>query len=266
MDIINFKNIHVGYDSDIVLKDVNLNIKKNEHWAILGANGSGKSTLMKLIQSDIHPRRHFEFKKEILGESQYSIFDLKKKLGIITNDLHNFFYTTGSNLNAYEVVLSGYYSSVGIFRYQEFSDEQRQKALDTLKYLDILHLREKKVKEMSTGELRKCIVARALINKPKAFVLDEPTVGLDIKAQLNFIEMLRKISIKASIILVTHHIEEIFDEITHVALIHNNTIFKSGLKKEILTSKNLSEVFDIDLKINEKNSRYYIDSIGVKNQ
>ncbi len=263
MDIINFENIHVGYDNNLILKEINLKIKKNEHWAILGANGSGKSTLMKLIQSDIHPRRNFKFKKEILGESQYSIFDLKKKLGIITNDLHNFFYTTGSTLNAYEVVLSGYYSSVGIFRYQEFSDEQRQKALDTLTYLGISHLREKKVREMSTGELRKCIVARALINEPKAFVLDEPTVGLDIKAQLNFIDMLRKISKKSSIILVTHHIEEIFDEITHVALIHNNTIFKSGLKKEMLTSENLSEIFDIDLKINEKNNRYYVDSVNL---
>ncbi|MFT7004497.1 MAG: iron complex transport system ATP-binding protein [Sulfurimonas sp.] len=262
MDIINFENIHVGYDTNLVLKDINLKIKDKEHWAILGANGSGKSTLMKLIQSDIHPRRKYKFKKEILGESIYSIFDLKKKLGIITNDLHNFFYTTGSYLNAYEVVLSGYYSSVGIFKYQEFSDEQKLKALKTLKYLGIEHLCEKKVKEMSTGELRKCIVARALINEPKAFVLDEPTVGLDIKAQLNFIQMLRKLSEKSSIILVTHHLEEIFDKITHVALIHNKTIFKSGLKKDILTSENLSTTFNIDLHINEKNGRYFVDSIN----
>ena len=78
MNIIDFENINVGYDSKIVLKDITLKIKDKEHWAILGANGSGKSTLMKLIQSEIHPRKTNEYKKEILGKTNYSIFELKK--------------------------------------------------------------------------------------------------------------------------------------------------------------------------------------------
>jgi len=88
MNIIDFKNVNVSYDNEIVLKDINLKIKQNEHWAILGANGSGKSTLLKVIQSELHPRKVDGLKKEILGESRYSIFDLKKQIGIITNDLH----------------------------------------------------------------------------------------------------------------------------------------------------------------------------------
>ena len=91
MNIIDFENLNVGYDEKIVLKDITLKIKQGEHWAILGANGSGKSTLMKVIQSEIHPRREKPFKKEILGKATYSIFELRKELGIITNDLHNFF-------------------------------------------------------------------------------------------------------------------------------------------------------------------------------
>ena len=91
MNIIDFENINVGYDEKIILKNVNLKIKQGEHWAILGANGSGKSTLMKVIQSEIHPRRTHSYKKEILGKETYSIFELRKKLGIITNDLHNHF-------------------------------------------------------------------------------------------------------------------------------------------------------------------------------
>ncbi len=261
MNIIDFENIHVGYDTNVVLKQITLKIKQNEHWAILGANGSGKSTLMKLIQSELHPRRDYKFKKEILGQTHSSIFDLKKKLGVITNDLHNFFYTSGSYLTGYEVVLSGYYSSIGVFKHQDFSEEQYQKAIDTMEFLQIAHLKDKKVKTMSTGELRKCIVARALIHDPIAFVLDEPTVGLDIKAQINFITMLKKVSKNCSIILVTHHLEEIFEEISHVALIDDKTIFKSGLKEEILTSANLSKVFDIDLKVVCKNGRYFIEEI-----
>ena len=261
MNIIDFENINVGYDEKIILKDVTLKIKEKEHWAILGANGSGKSTLMKLIQSEIHPRKTNPYKKEILGKSTYSIFELKKDLGIITNDLHNYFATHGNFLSGYITVLSGHYSSIGVFKHQDFTQEQHEKAKETMKFLEIEHLADKYVEEMSTGELRKCIVARALIHEPKAFVLDEPTVGLDIKAQINFIKMLKKLSSQASIILVTHHLEEIFEEIGNVALIYNNTIYKSGKKEEILTNDNLSEIFDTKLSIREKNGRYFVEEI-----
>lgn len=261
-NIIEFKNIYVGYDSTIILKDINITIKQGEHWVILGANGSGKSTFMKLIQSEIHPRYDFPFTKKILDQKHSSIFELKKKLGIITNDLHNYFYTHGSFLSAYEVVLSGFYSSIGVFKHQDFTSKQHKKVDETFKYLKITHLKERKVKTMSTGELRKCIMARALIHDPVAFVLDEPTVGLDIKAQIDFMNMLKRVSSQSTIILVTHHLDEIFDGITNVALIADKTIFKSGKKEEILTSENLSKIFDMDLQIKEKNSRYFIEELA----
>ena len=261
MNIIDFENINVGYDEKIVLKDITLKIKEKEHWAILGANGSGKSTLMKLIQSEIHPRKTNEYKKEILGKSTYSIFELKKDLGIITNDLHNYFATHGNFLTGYITVLSGHYSSIGVFKHQDFTSEQHEKANETMKFLEIEHLKDKYVQEMSTGELRKCIVARALIHDPKAFILDEPTVGLDIKAQINFIKMIQKLSKNCSIILVTHHLEEIFEEIKNVALIYDNTIYKSGKKEDILTNENLSEIFDTNVHINVKNNRYFVEEI-----
>ncbi len=261
MYIIEFENIDVGYDEKVVLKDINLKIKSGEHFAILGANGSGKSTLMKLIQSQIHPRQTKNFKKEIFGKSRYSIFELKKELGVITNDLRNYFEKEGGYLSGFEVVLSGYYSSIGIFTHQDFTKEQIKKALEVMDFLEIIDLKDKKVSSMSTGQLRKCIVARALIHDPKAFVLDEPTVGLDIKAQINFIKLLQKISLKSTIILVTHHLEEIFPEIKNVALIYNNTIFKIGKKEDILNSENLSTVFDIKIEVKQKNERYYIETI-----
>ncbi|WP_151951277.1 ABC transporter ATP-binding protein [Aliarcobacter butzleri] len=261
MDIIDFENIDVGYDEKIVLKDINLKIKEGEHWAILGANGSGKSTLMKLIQSEIHPRHTKEFKKEIFGKSRYSIFELKCELGIITNDLHNYFAKEAGYLTGFEVVLSGHYSSVGIFTHQDFTKEQILKAKEVMQFLEIEDLKDKKVAAMSTGQLRKCIVGRALIHNPKAFVLDEPTVGLDIKAQINFIKMLKKLALRSSIILVTHHLEEVFEEIKNVALVYNQTIYKSGKKEDILTSENLSEIFETKLTLKEKNKRYFIEEI-----
>tara|TARA_R110002033_G_scaffold45441_2_gene88876 strand:+ start:25570 stop:26355 length:786 start_codon:yes stop_codon:yes gene_type:complete len=261
MNIIDFENIHVSYDDKLILKELNLKIEDNQHWAILGANGSGKSTLIKLISSQIHPRQNYPHKKLILGKERYSLFDLRKAMGIITNDLHNHFYDQGNFLSGYEVVLSGYYSSIGVFEHQDFTQEQHDKANEILEYLEITDLKDKIVAKMSTGQLRKCIIGRALIHNPKAFILDEPTVGLDIKAQLNFIKLLRKLSQKANIILVTHHLEEIFEEITHVALIKDETIFKQGKKEDILNSENISDTFGLELKINSSNNRYFIQEV-----
>jgi iron complex transport system ATP-binding protein len=260
--IIDFENIHVSYDVKPVLKEINLKVKAGEHLAILGANGSGKTTLMKLFSNDLYPNVSYRFKKEIFGRQRWSIFELKKKLGIITNDLHNYFEKQGAFLSGYEVVLSGYYSSIGIFKHQDFSDDWHKKAVETMKFMEISNLRDKLVSNMSTGELRKCIIARALIHDPEAFVLDEPTSGLDIKAQISFINLLRKLSQKTTIILITHHIEEIFKEIKNVALIYNQSIYKYGDKKEILNSKNLSKIFDMKLSLKCDNDRYYYDKLG----
>lgn len=262
MNIIDFQEIYASYDEKLILKDLNLKIKEGEHWVVLGANGSGKSTLIKLMASEIHPRSNYPHKKLIMGKERYSIFELKKALGIITNDLHNYFQYHGGFLSGYEVVLSGFYSSIGVFKHQDFTQTQHQKAVESMKFLEIEHLKDKVVANMSTGELRKCIIGRAFIHEPKAFILDEPTVGLDIKAQINFINLLRKISNKATIILVTHHIEEIFQEISNIALIKNSTIYKQGLKKELLNSENLSETFDCNIVLNEKNGRYFIEELN----
>jgi len=259
--IIDFKNIYVSYDVKSILENINLKIKEKEHWVILGSNGSGKSTLIKLISNDLYPNTKYHFKKEIFGKTRWSIFDLKRNLGIITNDLHNYFEKQGSFLTAYEVILSGYFSSIGVFKHQDFKEDQHAKALEVLEFLEILNIKDKRVGEMSTGQLRRCIIGRALVHNPNAFILDEPTVGLDIKAQRSFIKVIQKLSKKASIILVTHHIEEIFPEVSHVALVYNKTIFKQGKKEKILNSENLSEIFEIDINLEEENERYYIKSM-----
>lgn len=261
-NIIDFKNIYVNYGIDFTaLKNINLNINTTENWAILGANGSGKSTLIKLISHDLYPSTKYAFSKKIFGEENWNIFELKKKFGIITNDLHNIYATQGKYATAYEVVLSGFHSSIQIFGHQTFSKEEQNRALEVLEFLEILDIKDKKVSEMSTGQLRRCIIGRALIHNPKAFILDEPTVGLDIKAQNNFIKLIQKISENSSIIIVTHHIEEIFPEITHVALVHENTIFMQGKKEDILNSENLSRIFEIKIDLQNENGRYYIKSI-----
>lgn len=256
--IIDFENIYANYGNFQALKNINLKIKDNENWAILGSNGSGKSTLIKLLTNDLYPNTSYEFKKELFGKERWNIFELKKLLGIITNELHTKFMNCESYITVQDVVTSGYHSSIGTYKHHILSDEELKRAEKTMKFLNILDIKDKKVNELSTGQLRLAIIGRALIHSPKAFILDEPTVGLDIRAQRVFIKLFEKISKETPIILITHDISEIFPRITHVALIHNQTIFKQGKKEDVLTSENLSEIFETRINLQEKDGRYFI--------
>ena len=200
-------------------------------------------------------------KKEIFGKTVWDIWELKRHLGIITNDLHYQFSERAPDLSGFEVALSGFFSSFHLYEHQGFHDEHIHKVEEVLHFLEIDHLRNKRISEMSTGELRKCIIARALVHEPKAMILDEPTVGLDLKSQLNFIKMLRKIAKERTIILVTHHLEEIFEEITHVVLIKKGSIYAQGLKTELLHEDHLSHIFDVELKIACEEGRYFVQSV-----
>ncbi|MCP4969584.1 MAG: ATP-binding cassette domain-containing protein [Arcobacter sp.] len=257
MNIIDFKNVNIGYDYRyLVLKNINLTIKEGEHWAILGANGSGKSTLLKLICNDLYPNTHYKFKKKIFDQEVWDIFDLKKKLGIVTNEIQQEFIYKSSFTSGFNIVRSGFFSSLGKMQHQIYSTEHNKKTYEILEFLDILDLKEKKASQMSTGELRKCLIARALIHEPKALLLDEPTTGLDIKAKINFLNLIKKLTSKLSIIIITHQLDEVINEISNVALIANNSIYKQGKKEEIITSQNISKVFNLNIEIEKNNYNY----------
>lgn len=262
MNIIDFENVNIGYDYRyLVLKEINLKIKEGEHWVILGANGSGKSTLLKLLSNDLYPNTHYKFKKKIFDIEKWDIFELKKQLGIVSNEIQNEFVYNARFDTAYEIVRSGFYASLGKKNHHIYSNEENKKTDEIFDFLNISKLKEKKSSQMSTGELRKCLIARALIHKPKALLLDEPTTGLDIKAQRNFLKLIKKLTSSMSIIIITHHIEEIIEEISHVALIAENRIYKQGEKGDIITSENISKVFDLDIELDKKDGKYFISHI-----
>lgn len=260
--IIDFKNIYVNYGMTTVLENINLNIKNNENWVILGANGSGKSTLMKLFSHDLYPNTQYNFKKEIFGKDRWDIFELKKHLGIISNSLQSQFSGFSASQTAYDVIMSGYYSSLGVYKHHEFSSDQIKRAIEVMEFLEISKLKDKKFSQMSSGEQRRCLIGRSLIHKPQAFILDEPTTGLDIKAQFCFLNTLRQLSKNSCIILVTHDVTEIFPEITHAALIYNKTIYKQGKKEDIINAKNLSEIFEAKIDLENNNGNYCMKSIS----
>ena len=257
--IIDFRHITVDYGNGPVLKDINLQIREGEHTVILGANGSGKSTLMKLFSNDLYPSAATSYTKRLFGEARWSIWELKQKLGIITHDLHHTFAHQAGYVTGLDLVLSGFHSALGVFSHQGITEAQKQRALESMAALEVACLAERSVREMSTGQLRRCIIARAMVHQPRALLLDEPTSGLDIKAQREFIEMIRGLSTQVTIILITHHIEEVFDEISKVVLLKDGTVYQEGNKEVILSSKNLTEVFGMPLKLALSEGRYRIE-------
>jgi len=175
-------------DATVVLGDVRaldgltLTIRTGEHTAIAGPNGAGKSTLMKLLTLQLYPLASASGRPPIrvFGEERWDVFDLRSRLGIVSADLHDSFVrgNLSGPISGRDAVLSGYFASQGIFRHHRATDAMRQHADEALESMGAAHLATKVMGEMSTGEARRVLIARALVRKPRALVLDEPTAAL----------------------------------------------------------------------------------------
>ena len=256
--LIEYRNITVCRDEHVALENISLAIEVGEHVAILGPNGSGKSTLIKTFTRECYPLLRGDASLRMLGKEVWNVFEMRAMMGIVTNDLMSAvmreFDFTGR-----EIVLSGFFGSVGLWPYYEVLPYMRTKAEEVMAMLGIQHLGDRQVTQMSSGEARRVVIARALINEPKALVLDEPTTSLDFKAMHELREFMRTVA-KAgtTILLVTHHLPDIIPEIERVILLQNGRIVGDGPKREVLTAQALSGLFEMDVDIEEHNGYFHI--------
>jgi len=257
--IIELDKASVIKENKIILDEISLSIEEGEHTAIIGPNGAGKTTLMKLITGDIHPI----FKKglpavKLFGKTSNSIWDLKRKIGIITNDLQEKYKEQAAGTTGLEVVLSGLSSSIGLFYHNKVTNDNIKQAKSLMKNLDITHLENQPFYHMSSGEARRNIIARSLISDPQVLTLDEPTTGLDITAQYDLYNTMREvIKLNKTIIIITHHIEEIIQDFKQIIMIKQGKVFMQGKKEDILTTQNVSELFDVPIKVYRSDNGIY---------
>ena len=253
-NIIELKNISVFQQRNKVFEDFSLSLKRGQNTVILGPNGAGKTTILKLLNRELYIVANENSSMKIFGKDRWNVHDLRAHLGVVSHHLQNNYSNSAIGLF---VVLSGFYASDGIWQHQNFDNEQRELAHQTMKLLDIEGLQSRQFSTMSTGEQRKFLLARALVHNPEVLVLDEPTSGLDLRACFQYLEIIQDLmSMGKNVILVTHHVHEIPPEITRAILLKEAKVVEDGDKTNILTSKTLSKLFDRPIKIIEENGFY----------
>jgi iron complex transport system ATP-binding protein len=192
----------------------------------------------------------------ILGQTSWNVFELRSLLGIVSNDLMS--SCTGA-ASGVEVVMSGFFSSTRIFPNHTFEPRHRELAEAALAQLGVSHLAERAVEEMSSGEAKRVLIARALVHKPCALLFDEPCNSLDILAQHGLRETMRSLARSGiGIILVTHELPDIVPEIERVVLMSKGRIVADGPKEEVLQADRLSKLFGLSVELGRRDGYYHI--------
>jgi iron complex transport system ATP-binding protein len=254
--LINLCRVTVMRGENVALRDLSLTVGAGEHVAILGPNGCGKSTLIKTITRECYPLTRTGSSVEILGQSLWNVFDLRGMLGIVSNDLMT---QCTREITGFDVVLSGFFSSIGIWPNHHVTAEMRDKASEVLALLEAPHLAPKPVDEMSSGEARRVLIGRALVHGPRALLLDEPSTSLDLFAQHELRETIRKLAQSGiGILLVTHHLSDIVPEIDRVILMRGGQIVGDGSKAALLTARSLKELFGVDVELAQRDGYYHL--------
>jgi len=252
--LLDIENATVYRGGSRILDNINIHIADGEHVAIVGPNGSGKSTLIKLITKQLYPYagKGENAKVEIFGRDRWDIFELRSHLGILSNDLQQD-YTSDDSLIAADVVISGFFASRGIPGHRKVTDDMISAAEKALKLAGGETLTNRKLAELSTGEARRVLIARALVTDPRALMLDEPTAGLDIIARRHFLQSIRTIAEHhKTVLLVTHHVEEI---------IPDGKVFRDGPKNELLTETVLTDLYEEPISVYQQGPFFSATSV-----
>jgi len=254
--LLEMKNISVMRGENLALDRFSLRIEAGEHLCILGPNGCGKSTLIRTLTRENYPLAREDASMSILGKSLWNIFELRSLLGIVSPDL---LMACTSDATGMDVVLSGFFSSTRIFPNHHPEPEQRKRAEGAMERLRIAHLAGRAVAEMSSGEAKRTLIARALVHEPQTLLFDEPGNALDIAGQVELRDTMRELARSGlGILLVTHHVSEIIPEIERVVLVQKGRVRADGTKTEVLTGAQLTALFGVPVRLVREGDYYHV--------
>jgi iron complex transport system ATP-binding protein len=247
------------------LEGLTLSIAAGEHVAILGPNGCGKSTLIKTITRECYPVLRDDSSLTIFGRETWNVFELRSLLGIVSADLaarfefeaHDFANRLDWHITGREAVLSGFFSGIGLGSHDVPTPAMQRRADEVLHVLEASHLGSRPLTQMSSGESRRILIARALVHEPKTLVLDEPSNSLDLRAHHELREILCKLAARGiGIVMVTHDLGDVIPQIERVIFMRSGAIVADGRKEALLTNERLSALFGLAVRTT-KNGAYY---------
>lgn len=247
--LIDIRNATIWRGSTRVFDHFDLVIPQHEQVAILGPNGSGKTTLLKVVNREIYPVVRKATSLRILGRDTWNVWELRSHIGIVSHDLQSLYRSTTKGLH---VVLSGFLSSIGIHGAlsTRISNVEIERARAIMAELGVHDLADKPLAQMSTGQQRRCLLARSLVHDPHTLILDEPTAGLDLAAAFDYLDRVRRlVAAGKTIVLVTHALNEIPPSVDRVILLRAGTIVADGVKDAVLTEANLEATYGIPMRI-----------------
>jgi iron complex transport system ATP-binding protein len=254
--LLELRNVSVVRGDNLALDGLSLRIEQGEHLCILGPNGCGKSTLIKTLTRECYPLAREDSSIRILGRERWNVFELRSLLGIVSPDLLAACTTDATGM---DVVLSGFFSSTRIFPNHQPLTEHRERAEVALGRLGIAHLAKRPLAQMSSGEAKRTLIARALVHEPQTLLFDEPSNALDIAGQVELRETMRELARAGlAILLVTHHVSEIIPEIERVVLLQSGRVLADGAKAALLTDGQLSALFGVPVRLFREDSYFYL--------
>lgn len=232
-----------------VFHDLSLVLRRGEHTLVLGPNGAGKSALIKLLSRELYPVVRPGSSLRIFGRSTVNLWELRRRIGFVTSDLQAGYR---GSVTGGDVVLSGWFGSMGIGRSQVASASQRQRVEELLQELGLADLSSRPFAQLSDGQKRRLLLARAVVHNPEVLVLDEPTNGLDLRSRHQLLANLRQLTAAGTtLLMVTHQIDAVIPELTRVLLLRDGQVVGDGPARELLRSEPLSALFETPLRVVE---------------
>lgn len=229
-------------------------LDEGEHVALLGPNGAGKSTFIQLLTREVFPLFREEPPVRFRGQARPLLEDIHSSLGIVSATMHD---QVRVHLPAIEIVMGGVFGTLGLPMRVSVDGEVRDRARDALERLGIGDLANRDIMTLSTGQVRRVLVARELVRDPQVLVFDEPCTGLDPQGMYHLRQIMSTLAEDGrSIILVTHYPEDIVPEIDRILLIKDAAVFADGSKERLLTSEVMSDLFSVPLTVAKHDGWY----------
>jgi iron complex transport system ATP-binding protein len=243
----------------VILERIDWLVEAGQHWVILGANGSGKTSLLSTMTGYLPlTAGSISVLGETYGKTDWR--DLRTRIGIVSSAIQQLMPGHETVLDA---IISGKRAMIGLWG--DTPDGDRSRALEILRQIEAEVLADRPWRFLSQGERQRVLIGRALMAKPELLILDEPCAGLDPVAREQFLQFLERLSHEAvapSLVLVTHHVEEIMPGFSHVLILKGGRVLASGAKDLVMSARQLSEAFGATLHLSQSNGRYSLAVAG----